>query len=273
VVSVEVSTYHPGGFAGTEPPGRWPPPRSAPRPAALAAELASLPGVGPSLRRKLARLGLETLGDVLVHRPRRYERPVAEATIAELAGTGEAVLDVVVAKASGRRRGRAHILTAHVRDHTGSLRATWFNQPWLEARLTPGTRVRIRGKANRFGFAVESYDIGEPSQTVDFAPVYPATADLSQKHLRTLAETALTCVRAGGDPLPASLRALARLPQRADALSAIHRPDSLEEAELGRRRLAFEELLVLQLALRRRAGEREALLASALEPAGSLAAR
>ena len=59
-------------------------------------------------------------------------------------------------------------------------------QPWLEARLTPGTALRIRGKQNRFGFQVESYDFGDASETADFAPVYPATADLAQKQLRAL---------------------------------------------------------------------------------------
>jgi ATP-dependent DNA helicase RecG len=273
VVTVEAPASLPLGLGGTDVPARWPRPRFGPRPEALDTPLETLPGVGPSLRRKLSRLGLETLGDVLLHRPRRYERPVAEATVASLFGDGEAVLDVVVRRASGRRKGRRHVLTAHVADHTGEIRATWFNQPWLEARLTAGTRLRIRGKANRFGFAVESYDLGEPSQTADFAPVYPATADLGQKQLRGLADAALPLVHAGGDPLPAALRVSEGLPLRADALTAVHRPDALELAEVGRRRLAFDELLVLQLALRRRAAEREALVASALEIPGELVDR
>ncbi|MBM3679183.1 MAG: ATP-dependent DNA helicase RecG, partial [Actinobacteria bacterium] len=199
--------------------------------------------------------------------------PGPESTVAALREGEESVLDVVVRRASGRRRGRRHVLTAHVADRSGELRATWFNQPWLESRLTPGTAIRIRGKLNRFGFAVESYDIGEPSQTADFAPVYPATADLGQKQLRTLVEGVLPLARTGRDPLPARLRAAERLPVRADALLAVHRPAGLEEAETGRRRLAFDELLVLQLALRRRAAEREALVASALSPPGELVAR
>ena len=234
----------------------------------------SLDGVGPAAARRLRRLGIETVQDVLAHRPRRYEEPAPARAIAELFGEDEAVLDVVVRRASGRRRGRLHVLTASVADASGELRATWFNQPWLESRLQPGTRVRLRGRRNRFGFAVESYDLGdEPAETADFAPVYPASEDVSQKQLRAIAASALVLAGAGGDALPARLRAEEGLPLRADALVALHRPRSPAEAERGRRRLAYEELLVLQLALRRRAAEREAAVAAALPPPGELAAR
>ena len=183
-----------------------------PRPEALELGVETLAGVGPALRRKLGRLGIATIGDLLAHRPRRYESAAEERTVASLFGDDEAVLEVVVRRVSGRRRGRLHILTAHVADGTGEIRATWFNQPWLETRLTPGTRLRLRGKPNRFGFQVSSYDIGDAAQTADFAPVYPATADLAQKTLRGLTDQALVHARAGGEPLPASVSASAPLP-------------------------------------------------------------
>jgi ATP-dependent DNA helicase RecG len=233
----------------------------------------SLQGVGPAVRRKLARLGVATVGDVLAHRPRRYESAAEERTIVELFGDDEAVLNVVVRRASARRRGRLHILTAHVADDTGEIRATWFNQPWLEARLTPGTALRLRGKRNRFGFQVSSYDVGDAVETADFAPVYPSTADLAQKTLRTIAEGALAYARDGGEPLPAQVRAAEGLPLRADALLALHRPRKENHAEQARRRLALDELLTLQLALRQRAVEREVLVAQALPPPADLVAR
>jgi ATP-dependent DNA helicase RecG len=256
-----------------DPPARWPPPRSLPRPETLARPVETLPGVGPAVRRKLGRLGIETVGDVLAHRPRRYESAAEERTIAQLAGDDEAVLDVVVRRASARRRGRLHILTAHVTDATGEIRATWFNQPWLEARLAAGVRLRLRGKRNRFGFQVSSYDVGDAIETADFAPVYPSTADLAQKTLRSVSEAALAFARDGGEPLPAAIRAAAGLPLRADALVRLHRPRSEGEAERARRRLALDELLVLQLALRRRAADREALVAEPLPPAAELSGR
>ena len=242
-------------------------------PDALARPVESLPGVGPAVRRKLARLGIETVGDVLAHRPRRYEEPAPERAIAELFGEEEAVLEVTVRRASGRRRGRLHILTATVADTSGEIRATWFNQPWLEARLAPGTRLRVRGRRNRFGFAVDSYDLGEPVDTAGFAPVYPASEELTQKQLRGIVEGALGYVRAAGDPLSAEILAVEALPSRPDALAALHRPRSLAEAESARRRLALDELLVLQLALARRTADREAATAAALPPPGELARR
>ena len=266
-------TRLPVGFAGADPPARWPLPRSAPRPEALALGVGTLPGVGTTVRKRLARLGLSTVGDLLAYRPRRYERPVDEKSIAELHGDEEAVIEGTVGRASSRRRGRLHILTATVADGTGEIRATWFNQPWLEARLEPGTHVRLRGKPNRYGFQVESYDLGEATETADFAPVYRGSEDLAQKQLRGIVASALAFVRAEGDPLPARLLVEQQLPVRADALTAIHHPRSLEEAEEGRRRLAFDELLTLQLALARRAAEREALVAAALPAPGELVGR
>ncbi len=258
-------TRLPAGFAGVDPPTDWPRSRSAPSPELLERPVETLPGVGPTAKRRLARLGLRTTGDLLAHRPRRYENPVPERRISELFGDDEVVIEGSVRAASGRRRGRLHILTARVADGSGEIRATWFNQPWLEAKLVPGTRVRMRGRPNRHGFAVESYDLAGAADTADFAPVYPASEDLSQKQLRSLVEAALACAHTG-DPLPAELRAAEGLPLVADALVALHRPRSLEEAEEGRRRLAFDELLTLQLALARRAAQREATFA---EPLGS----
>jgi ATP-dependent DNA helicase RecG len=266
-------TRLPVGFAGVGPPARWPRPRSAPRPEQLELGVETLPGVGSTVRSRLATLGLRTVGDLLGHRPRRYERPVDEKAIAELFGEDEAVIEGTVARAAGRRRGRLHILTATVSDGTGSIRATWFNQPWLEARLQPGTYVRLRGRPNRHGFHVESYDLGEATETADFAPVYPASEAITQKQLRGIVASALAFARAAGDAFPARLLVEQRLPLRSDALVALHHPRSLEEAEEGRRRLAFDELLTLQVALARQAAAREALVATPLEPAGELVAR
>jgi ATP-dependent DNA helicase RecG len=263
----------PAGFAGADTPEGWPSPCGAPHPERLELSVETLANVGPAVRRRLAAIGLTTLRDLLHHRPRRYEHPVERRPIAALFGEEEAVIEGVVRRASGRRRGRLHILTAHVEDATGEIRATWFNQPWLEARLVPGTAVRLRGRPNRYGFQVESYDLGEAADTADWAPVYPANADWSQKQLRGIVASVLPLARLDGDPLPAAVAAALDLPLRADALVALHQPRTPRDAERGRRRLAFDELLVLQLALRRRAEEREAAVAEPLPPPGDLVRR
>ena len=264
---------HHAGFAGAAPPDRWPRPRSVPRPERLEAGVETLQGVGPTLARRLARIGLETVGDLLWQGPRRYEEPVPSKRVCDLFGEEEAAIEVVVRSASSRRRGRLRILTARVADTTGEVKVTWFNQPWLEERLSPGTRIRLRGRANRYGFAVSSYDLEGEESTADFAPVYPASEDLVQKRLRDLHSQALVLARDAGEPLPAALLAAERLPLRADALAAVHRPRALAEAEAGRARLAFDELLVLRLALARTATERERASAVPLGAPGELLAR
>jgi ATP-dependent DNA helicase RecG len=261
------------GFAGLDTPERWPRPRSAPRADRLEASVESLHGVGPTVARRLGKLGLRTLEDVLWQRPRRYEEPVPQKRICELFGEEEAVIEGVVRSASSRRRGRLKILTARIADDTGEIRATWFNQPWLEAKLVPGTAVRLRGRANRHGFAVSSYDLDGDAETGDLAPVYPATEDVTQKTLRNAHVQAVALARDVGDEVPSAVLAAERLSLRADALAAIHRPRSLAEAEVARLRLAFDELLVLRLALLRTAAARESASAQRLGAPGELMAR
>jgi ATP-dependent DNA helicase RecG len=263
----------PVGFGGAAPPEIWPRPRSAPRPELLDASVESLSGVGPTIARRLASLGLRTVGDLLWQRPRRYEEPVPTKRICDLFGDEEAVIEGVVRSATSRRRGRLKILTARIADETGEIRATWFNQPWLEPKLVPGTALRVRGRANRHGFAVSAYDLDGDAETGDFAPVYPASEDVAQKRLRDLHVQALVRVHDVGEDLPAALLASERLPTRADALWAIHRPRSLPEAEVGRVRLAFDELLVLRLALLRTAAAREQASAQQLGAPGELIVR
>src|SRR5262245_8480834 len=260
-------------FAGAEAPERWPRPRSAPRSDRLSASIESLQGVGPTIARRLAKLGLATADDVLWQPPRRYEAPVPTKRVCDLFGDEEAVIEVVVRSASSRRRGRLKILTARVADETGEIRATWFNQPWLETKLAPGTALRIRGRANRHGFAVSSYDLDGDAETGDLAPVYPATEDVAQKTLRNVHAQALDLARDVGEDLPAAVLAAQLFPLRADALAAIHRPRSLPEAEMARSRLAFDELLVLRLALLRTAAARSSASAQRLGAPGDLVAR
>jgi ATP-dependent DNA helicase RecG len=261
----------PPGFAAVDPPEHWAPTRARPRPERLEAPLETLHGVGPTLQKRLAKLGLRTVGDLLDHRPRRYEAAAPERRIADLFGDEEVLIEGDVVRTSLRRgRGRLQILTAQVRDESGQITATWFNQPWLKDKLQPGTHVRLRGSQNRFGFAVKSFDLNGGGATADFAPVYPASEEVSAAKLRELVGEALALVRDRPDPVPATVPAAQRQPPRADALAAVHRPRSLDEAEAGRQRLAFDELLVLQLALARRAAERERLVAAALPPPGEL---
>jgi ATP-dependent DNA helicase RecG len=210
--------------------------------------------------------------DVLEHRPRRYETAADEVPIAalpegeEVVVTGR-VLNVEKRPMRGRRRTR---IVARVDDGTATVSVTWFNQPWLADRLKPGTEVRLRGKLGRWGFEPRSYDLGETRATADFAPVYPAAEEIAAATVRRVVDTALPLAIHVPDPLPAELRHREGLALKRDALAAVHRPCDLDEAELGRQRLAFEELLILQIGIARRVAERERTLAPALAEPGEV---
>jgi ATP-dependent DNA helicase RecG len=271
--AVHVGLRVPTEFAGSEVPEDWPRPRLFPRPESLERPVDVLPGVGPAVKKKLARLGLERVGDLLAHRPFRYEEPADQKRISELMIDEEAVIEVEVERFSSRpTRRRLTVQTAVVADESEKVAAVWFNQPWLEKQLRPGMHVRLRGRLQGRGdFLVKTFDVGERSATADFAPVYPASEEITAKKLRELVRTALP--KALLDPLPADVSEHEALPPRVDAMWALHSPRSLEEAERGRTRLAFDELLLLQVALALRRRERETEVAPALGDPGELVGR
>jgi len=231
---------HPG-FAGVVQ-NEWPRPRGFEAPERLdELSITTLPGVGATLGKHLRALGIVTVRDLLLHRPRRYERAVDEIAISQLWGDDEvAIAGEVVDVRTRRIGGRRTIVTARVKDGTGTIGASWFNQPWLADKLSPGTHLRLRGRLGRYGFDVKSYDVGAARATADFAPVYPASERVAATRLRELARAALAQYgRFLPDPLPAELE----LPLRCDALAAIHFPETEAQAEEARRRLALDELL------------------------------
>jgi ATP-dependent DNA helicase RecG len=261
-------------FASTERRDDWPWLPGTARPERLEQRVESLSGVGPALSKKLAKLGLRTLRDLLEYRPFRYESAVPERRIADLLAEEEAAISGEVRHVSVRRpRRNLAIVHARIADESDEITAVWFNQAWLEQRLQPGTRVRLRGQLKRNEFAVRSYDLNGVSATADFAPVYPASEEVTPKRLRALVERALPLARDLPDPLPAAVKERERLPLRADALTALHRPRSLEEGEAARQRLAFDELLVLQVGLARTKAGRETGFARALGEPGELVGR
>jgi ATP-dependent DNA helicase RecG len=195
--------------------------------------------------------------------------------IADLLSSEEevAIAGEVVRTSVRRPRRRLAIVQARIADGSGEITAVWFNQVWLAEKLKPGTHVRLRGQLRRNEFTVRSYDLNGASATADFAPVYPASEEVTVKKLRELVGKALVHARDFPDFVPVALKENGGLPQRADALAAMHRPGSVEEAEQGRRRLALDELLVLQVGLARRRRGRAEERAPALDEPGELTAR
>jgi ATP-dependent DNA helicase RecG len=240
-----------------------------PRPSRLAEPLT----VSPAPAAKGAeRLGLLTVGDLLEHLPR--DRSEAR-TIAELGMDEVATVAVEVRSITSRpvrRRGMKPLVEATVADQTGTMKATFFNQPWLERKYRPGTRLMLQGKyqgRNRFRVQFHA-QTGEQVGTDGDIATYPATEGLSTTQIAALVREHRSALGDVVEPLPARMRAAGRWPDRSAALAASHFGDQ----EGGRVRLAFEELLLLQLALlRRRALRREAARAEALADPPSLTAR
>jgi ATP-dependent DNA helicase RecG len=263
----------PAGFAGLVPQGPWPPTRGRPRPDSLERPVGSLSGVGPALTRKLGKLGLARVGDLLEHRPLRYQAAAPERRIVELFGEEEAVIEGEVRSSRLQRARRLQLVKARVADASGEITAVWFNQGWLAERLRPGMHVRLRGSLRGSEFAVRDYDLDGGSATEDFAPVYPASEEVSPKRLRGLVQAVLPLAARVPDPVPAELKQRLALPQIGDALTVVHHPRSREEAETGRRRRAFDELLRLQLGLALARRQREQTVAPALGEPGDLIRR
>jgi ATP-dependent DNA helicase RecG len=232
--------------------------RSLPRPSRLA-EPVTLKGTAG---KALAALGIETVGDLLehlphAHRDRRDVRLARELSVGEEATVAVSVRGVTVKPMRDRRRKRVE---ARVVDESGPLVAVWFNQPWIARQLGEGAVVLLHGKLRRRGeLWVTEHELldggGAPVHTVGLVPVHPATEGISAGRLRQLVWDHYRAIYHVIEPLPARLRTRERLGERAAALGAAHFPDREEDEREARRRLAFEELFLLQVAL---AGRRRA---------------
>jgi ATP-dependent DNA helicase RecG len=239
--------------------------RSYPRPRVLAEPLEGLEA-----------LGIETLGDLVEHFPhshrdRRDVRRVADLMVGEEATVAVAVKSTAVRPMRNRRQKRVE---ARVFDDSGPLVAVWFNQPWIARQLGEGALVLLHGKLRqRNQFWVTEHELlgngGAPLHTVGLVPVHPATQGITPQRLRELVSRVRPLMLAAAEPLPARLLIDEELPERPAALDAVHFPETEEDERGARRRLAFEELFLLQLAVAgRRRARREGRRARPLEPRG-----
>jgi ATP-dependent DNA helicase RecG len=219
-----------------------------------------------------ATLGLETVGDLLEHLPRDRREARTIATLTHGEGATVVVEVRSIASRPVRSAGMKPLVEAVVADETGMMKATFFNQPWLARKYPKGTRLVLHGKlAARNAFRVEGHaPTSESTGGSQEVAHYPATIGLSSTQILALVRAHLDAAHDAVDPLPARARHLAGLPDRAAAFVAAHAGD----LEGGRRRLAFDELLLAQLSLlRRRARRRAAGSAPVLDRPPSLTTR
>ena len=220
-----------------------------------------LKGIGERRAEQLERLGIRTARDLLWHLPHRY---VDASTVTPLAraeiGQEVACVGRVVAKGVLPTRRGLRIFHAVLRDDSGVLECVWPGQAFLDRSIAVGQTLLVSGPVRFYHgrqLAPREYVIlseadgeADPLAAGKVLPVYPATEGLSHRVIRSLIDRHLDALIARfDDPLPQALREAAGLPPLAEALHAVHRPSSAEAAERGRRRLAFDELLDLQLML------------------------
>jgi ATP-dependent DNA helicase RecG len=227
-----------------------------------------LKGVGAKHAEALREaFGIETVLDLLTHYPRNYIDRSRQAKLADLGEGDEAMVLVTVQRISGRRtrgpRPRA-LVEADVTDGTGHLRVTFFNQAWRERQLSPGSQAILFGKVDSYRGRRQMTNpvvdlVGD--QTGRIIPVYPQSEKHRLASLDQVRWMAEVLERAGefADPVPAAVLEQHQLEGRTWAFRRIHEPEALSERDRARRRLVFDELLRLQLALvlRKRAVERE----------------
>ena len=155
------------------------------------------------------------------------------------------------------------LVEATVFDESGRPEAVWFNQPWLVDKLPAGTRVLLHGRYDDRNQPARDRVRGggaEPGvadlHATGTVPVYPASEGIAAVKVRELAQGGASTDRHALEPLPGRMRALQRMPDRAAALAAVHFPADESEPDAGRHRLAFEELVLLELAFASRARAR-----------------
>lgn len=223
----------------------------------LLTPIEKIKGAAASVIKPLKRLGIHTVYDLLFHVPFRYEdfsrkMPIAEVRPDETV-TVSGLIEHIRAARTWKRR--MHLTEATVSDATGSIRAVWYNQPFLLRTLSEGKAVYLSGKAVHDGKSLvlqnPAYELAgkekTPIHTGRLVPVYRETSGITSRWLRYLVKNALAAAEQVKDPLPEEMKERRQLVPLSSAIASIHFPKTQKEAARARYRLAFEELLFLQL--------------------------
>ena len=230
-------------------------------PLTLASPVSELPGVSATHARRLERLGVATVQDLLLDLPFEWESYEDVALVGQArVGTRATVIGTVATSVARRTpRKNMRLTEATVRDDAGDLlKAVWFNQPYIASQLRPGLRVALAGtlKESRYGRGLEMQSphlelLGAdevPTKVGGLMPKYHLTAGLTSRRMASWVEVALPLADGLQELIPEDVRARHGLMPVAQAVRAGHRPETEAEWREARRRMAFAELLELQVA-------------------------
>ena len=213
-----------------------------------------LPRVSPAYAKRFLKLGVKTLKDLLYHLPRRYNdfsktTRVIDLRVGSIATVQGKIIDI---KNIRTWKKRMNITEAYIQDESGAVRAVWFNQPYLTNVLKKDTLLNLSGKVNLdkdIYFSNPAYEKITPQMrhTGRIVPIYPETTGLSSRYLRYIIQLYLASANQLKDWLPEPIKRSQRLVDLSAAVYQIHFPSSLKNVDSARRRLAFEELFLLQV--------------------------
>jgi len=242
--------------------------------AGLNADLTVLPGIGPKTAQTLENLGFRTLEDLLYHFPRRYDdyshlKPINRLQYGDELSIIGMVTSSILRTIKG---GKMTILEAVITDGTGSLRVSWFNQPWLEKSIHKGAQLVLSGKVDmylgRLTMTGPDWELLEQEHlhTSRIVPVYPLTAKVTQKNLRRLMHQTVTFwAPRVADHLPYQIVKESGITGLSDALLQIHFPENEEKLRAARDRLAFDEIFLLQLGVLKQKKSWQTLTSTVIE--------
>ena len=213
-------------------------------------------GVGPNRVKLLNKLGIYTLKDLITYYPRDYEDRSKPKLISDCNDGEEVTIEgIACGRVSEIRMAKRTMQKLLVRDETGGILITWFNQSYLKNKFEVGKKYRFYGKVSfKYGkaeMASPVFDnIEQRNNTGRIVPIYPLTYQLSQNVLRKIMENAILEVRGNlYENLPEEILTEYHLEEVNKATEEIHFPKQLSDFERARRRFVFEELLSVQLAL------------------------
>lgn len=229
----------------------------------LSADITAVPGVGPTVAKRLYHLGIRTVRDLLFYFPREHRDysklvKIAQVPFNELTTTMGLIWEV---KSERTRNGRSRTV-ARISDETGDLHPSWFNQGYLQKQLqmAKGEFLVVTGTKNRFGnrveFSVRSHELperGDLLNTGRLVPIYALTEGLHAKTLLRFTKYVVDrYAQMVPEHLPMPVRSAGQLIMLPEAVTQIHYPDNEEIMAAARRRLAFDELFLIQLGMQER---------------------